>query len=71
MVAEAFKQVNPADPKAAEMEYAQRNPTKRLGLPHEVVKVVAFLLSELTLSGHILVLSGAVPVTYTITQKRD
>ena len=46
MVAEAFKQVNPSDPKAAETEYAQRNPTKRLGLPHEVAKVVAFLLSE-------------------------
>ena len=24
----------------------KRNPTKRLGLPHEVAKVVAFLLSE-------------------------
>lgn len=46
MVAEAFKQVNPTNPKAAETEYAQRNPTKRLGLPHEVAKVVAFLLSE-------------------------
>ena len=46
MVAEAFREVNPADPKAAEAEYAQRNPTKRLGLPHEVAKVVAFLLSE-------------------------
>lgn len=46
MVAEAFKQVNPNDPKAAETEYAQRNPTKRLGLPEEVAKVVAFLLSE-------------------------
>jgi NAD(P)-dependent dehydrogenase (short-subunit alcohol dehydrogenase family) len=46
MVAEAFKQVNPDDPKAAEAEYAQRNPIKRLGLPHEVAKVVAFLLSE-------------------------
>lgn len=46
MVAEAFKQVNPADPKAAETEYAQANPTKRLGLPNEVAKVVAFLLSE-------------------------
>src|SRR5690606_20088810 len=33
MVAEAFKEVNPDDPKAAEAEYAQRNPTKRLGLP--------------------------------------
>lgn len=46
MVAEAFKQVNPEDPKAAEAEYAQRNPIKRLGLPHEVAKVVVFLLSE-------------------------
>lgn len=46
MVEEAFKQVNPADPKAAETEYAQRNPTKRLGQPREVAKVVAFLLSE-------------------------
>jgi len=46
MVAEAFKQVNPEDPKAAETEYAQRNPAKRLGLPNEVAKVVAFLLSE-------------------------
>ena len=46
MVAEAFRQINPEDPKAAETEYAKRNPTKRLGLPHEVAKVVAFLLSE-------------------------
>lgn len=46
MVAEAFKQVNPSDPKAAETDYAQRNPTKRLGLPEEVAYVVAFLLSE-------------------------
>jgi NAD(P)-dependent dehydrogenase (short-subunit alcohol dehydrogenase family) len=46
MVAEAFKQVNPTDPKAAETEYAQRNPTKRLGIPNEVAKVVAFLLSD-------------------------
>jgi hypothetical protein len=30
---------------------------------------LGFLLSELSLSGHILVLSGAMPVTYTITQK--
>lgn len=46
MVADAFKQVNPDNPKAAETDYAQRNPTKRLGQPHEVAKVVAFLLSE-------------------------
>jgi hypothetical protein len=30
---------------------------------------LGFLLSELSLSGHILILSGASPVTYTITQK--
>jgi NAD(P)-dependent dehydrogenase (short-subunit alcohol dehydrogenase family) len=46
MVAEAFKQVNPQDPQAAEKDYAQRNPTRRLGLPEEVAKVVAFLLSR-------------------------
>lgn len=46
MVEEAFKQVNPQDPKAAETEYAKANPTKRLGLPDEVAKVVAFLLSD-------------------------
>lgn len=46
MVAEAFKQVNPADPKAAETEYAQRNPTRRLGKPEEVGHLVAFLLSD-------------------------
>lgn len=46
MVAKAFEQVNPQDPKAAEKEYAKRNPTKRLGAPSDVAKVVAFLLSE-------------------------
>lgn len=46
MVAEAFKQVNPDDPKAAEAQYAQRNPTRRLGKPEEVAKLVAFLLSD-------------------------
>lgn len=46
MVAEAFRQINPSDPKKAEAEYAQFNPTKRLGLPEEVAKVVSFLLSE-------------------------
>jgi NAD(P)-dependent dehydrogenase (short-subunit alcohol dehydrogenase family) len=60
MVAEAFKQVNPADPKKAESDYAQRNPTKRLGLPHEVAKVVAFLLSEEAsyVSGQTLAIDG-------------
>jgi NAD(P)-dependent dehydrogenase (short-subunit alcohol dehydrogenase family) len=46
MVAEAFRQVNPSNPKAAENEYAKANPTKRLGLPEEVGKLVAFLLSD-------------------------
>lgn len=46
MVAEAFKQVNPDDPKKAESDYAQRNPLRRLGLPEEVAKMVVFLLSE-------------------------
>lgn len=46
MVAEAFRQVNPDDPKKAEAEYAAANPTKRLGLPEEVAKVVVFLLSD-------------------------
>lgn len=46
MVAGAFKQINPADPTAAETEYAQRNPTRRLGLPEEVAKTVSFLLSK-------------------------
>ncbi len=46
MVAESFREVNPADPKKAETEYAQANPTKRLGRPEEVARVVIFLLSE-------------------------
>ncbi|MCF1421828.1 glucose 1-dehydrogenase [Mangrovimonas futianensis] len=46
MVAEAFKQVNPDDPKAAEADYAQRNPTRRLGKPEEVASLVAYLLSD-------------------------
>lgn len=46
MVAEAFREMNPADPKSAETDYAKANPTKRLGLPEEVAKVVAFLLSD-------------------------
>lgn len=46
MVEKAFSEVNPADPKAAEKEYAQRNPTRALGKPIDVAKTVAFLISE-------------------------
>ncbi|MDN3593669.1 SDR family oxidoreductase [Zunongwangia endophytica] len=46
MVAGSFKQVNPNDPKAAETEYASRNPTRALGDPKDVAKVVSFFLSE-------------------------
>ncbi|MDO3694215.1 SDR family oxidoreductase [Wenyingzhuangia sp. chi5] len=46
MVANAFKQVNPEDPKAAEKEYASRNPTRALGDPKDVGSLVSFLISE-------------------------
>ena len=66
MVAEAFKQVNPADPKMAEMEYAQANPTKRLGLPEEVARVVAFLLSDDSsyVSGQTIAIDGGQSNSY-------
>lgn len=66
MVAEAFKQVNPDDPKAAQTEYAQRNPAKRLGLPNEVAKVVAFLLSEEAsyVNGQTIAIDGGESILY-------
>ncbi len=66
MVAEAFKQVNPQDPKAAETEYAKANPTKRLGVPQEVAKVVAFLLSDDAsyVSGQIIAIDGGQSNSY-------
>lgn len=66
MVAEAFRQVNPDDPKAAELEYARHNPTKRLGLPHEVAKVVAFLLSDDVsyINGQTIVIDGGESIIY-------
>jgi NAD(P)-dependent dehydrogenase (short-subunit alcohol dehydrogenase family) len=68
MVAEAFKQVNPQDPKAAETEYAKANPTKRLGLPEEVAKVVAFLLSDDAsyVSGQTIAIDGGQSNSYGI-----
>lgn len=66
MVAEAFKQMNPADPKAAETEYAKANPTKRLGLPEEVAKLTAFLLSEACsyVNGQTIAIDGGQSETY-------
>jgi NAD(P)-dependent dehydrogenase (short-subunit alcohol dehydrogenase family) len=66
MVAEAFRQVNPDDPKAAETEYAKANPTKRLGLPEEVAKVVVFLLSEDAsyVNGQTIAIDGGESNTY-------
>ncbi|RYY25285.1 MAG: glucose 1-dehydrogenase [Chitinophagaceae bacterium] len=68
MVAEAFKQVNPQNPKAAESEYAKANPTKRLGLPEEVAKVVAFLLSDDAsyVSGQTIAIDGGQSNSYGI-----
>jgi Dehydrogenases with different specificities (related to short-chain alcohol dehydrogenases) len=68
MVAGAFKQVNPEDPKKAEAEYAQNNPTKRLGLPEEVAKLVVFLLSEdcSYVSGQTIAIDGGESNSYGI-----
>ena len=68
MVAEAFKQVNPENPKAAEAEYAQANPTKRLGLPEEVGKLVVFLMSENCsyVNGQIIAIDGGQSNAYGI-----
>ncbi|ATL49163.1 oxidoreductase [Chitinophaga caeni] len=66
MVAGSFKQVNPANPEAAEKEFAQFNPTKRLGRPEEVANVVAFLLSEdcSYLNGQVIAIDGGQSNTY-------
>lgn len=66
MVEEAFRQVNPDDPKAAETQYAKNNPTKRLGLPHEVAKMVCFLLSEEAsyVNGQTIVVDGGESIVY-------
>ncbi|NCU06382.1 MAG: glucose 1-dehydrogenase [Chitinophagaceae bacterium] len=66
MVAEAFRQINPDDPKKAETEYAQFNPTKRLGLPEEVAKLVNFLLSDEAsyINGQTIAIDGGQSNTY-------
>ena len=66
MVAEAFRQVNPDDPKKAEAEYAAANPTKRLGLPEEVARVVLFLLGDDAsyVSGQTIAIDGGQSNTY-------
>lgn len=66
MVAGAFKQVNPEDPAAAEAEYAKANPTKRLGKPEEVAKVVCFLLSDACsyVNGQIIAIDGGQSNSY-------
>lgn len=60
MVAEAFRQINAGDPKAAEAEYASHNPTRRLGQPKDVANLVAFLLSDENayVSGQIIAFDG-------------
>lgn len=60
MVEEAFRQVNPDNPEAAEKEYASRNPVKRLGTPAEVASVVSFLLSDDNgyLNGQVIAIDG-------------
>lgn len=66
MVAEAFREINPEDPKKAETEYAQFNPTKRLGLPEEVAKLVVFLMSEdcSYISGQTIAIDGGQSNSY-------
>ncbi len=60
MVAEAFKHVNPQDPKAAETDYAQADRTKRLGLAEEIANVVRFLLIDeaLYVNGQTIAIDG-------------
>lgn len=66
MVAEAFREMNAEDPKQAEADFAQDNPTKRLGLPEEVANVVAFLLSEECsyVNGQVIAIDGGQSNSY-------
>ncbi|WP_419870961.1 SDR family oxidoreductase [Chryseobacterium sp. CT-SW4] len=46
MVADAFKRINPDNPKKAEVEYTHRNPARALGKPKDGAKLVSFLISD-------------------------
>ncbi|WP_338811989.1 glucose 1-dehydrogenase [Bernardetia sp. Wsw4-3y2] len=60
MVEEAFKKINPDDPKSAKKEYAKANPTLKLGEPKDVATLVGFLLSEECsyVSGQVIAVDG-------------
>ena len=66
MVEDAFKQMNPENPKQAELAFAQTNPSKRLGHPEEVAKLVVFLLSEdcAYVNGQIIAIDGGQSNSY-------
>ncbi len=52
--------MNPQDPKQAEEAFSQQNPSKRLGLPEEVAKLVVFLMSDdcAYVNGQIIAIDG-------------
>lgn len=60
VVEESFRKMNPENPRLVEKEYARASPVKRLGLPEEVAKVVAFLLSDdcSYVNGQIIAIDG-------------
>lgn len=66
MVAKAFKQVNPVDPKLAETDYAKANPTKRPDKPEEVAKIAAFIVSSDAsyMSGQTIAVNGGQSNSY-------
>jgi len=66
MVAAVFSHINPEDPSVPEKASAEQNPVKRIGLPDEVAKVVAFLLSEDSsyLNGQVIAIDGGLSNAY-------
>jgi NAD(P)-dependent dehydrogenase (short-subunit alcohol dehydrogenase family) len=66
MVEESFKQVNPDNPKAAEEEYAKRNPTRHLGDPKNIGYLAAFLLSDECqyVNGQTIAIDGGESIMY-------